>query len=164
MVRKLEECLQNISTGLALNEGQNVESMLIFVHGVVSLSIPQLKLPQEKTGGNSDASVGGKPLKTDSFIIAAAPKRKSAAQPTTTTATSRSAYVTNSHLFVEFGLLTLHLLMKQEKYSATEVLPMLDPFVVMIHDNLHSQHAKVSIFYFGLAFEIGSIFFGSLFV
>ena len=146
MMRKVEECLQNIATGLTLNQSLSVAPLLVFVHGVVSLSIPQLKLPEEQPKSSDELfSASGKPKRVDSYIITPAPKRTSAAQPATTKQTSKSAYVTNSHLFVEFGLLTLHLLLKQDKFQEYAIMPMLDPFVPIVNDSLRSQHSKVKL-------------------
>lgn len=149
MTRKVEECLQNIALGLAANTGLTLPPLLIFVHGVISLSIPELKLPALKLPEDPLYSATGKPLKADSLILAPAPKRKvaAAAQPSVAAA-SKSAYITNSHLVVEFGLLLLSLLLKREKThenAAAEILPMLDPIVPILHNNLSDPHSKVSL-------------------
>ena len=142
LMRKVEECLQNIATGLALNQGLPVEQLLIFIHGVVTLTIPQLKLPEAKAKEAAHGlSANGKPMRNDSFIIAPEPKRKSAVQPVAMALVSKSAYATNSHLFVEFGLLVLQL--TKNLSNDQKILPMLDPFVPIVNDCLRSQHAKV---------------------
>ena len=142
LMRKVEECLQNIATGLALNQGLPVEQLLIFIHGVVTLTIPQLKLPEAKAKEAAHGlSANGKPMRNDSFIIAPEPKRKSAVQPVAMAQVSKSAYATNSHLFVEFGLLVLQL--TKNLSNDQKILPMLDPFVPIVNDCLRSQHAKV---------------------
>ena len=144
LMRKVEECLQNIATGLALNQGLPVEQLLIFIHGVVTLTIPQLKLPEAKAKEAAHGlSANGKPMRNDSFIIAPEPKRKSAVQPVAMALVSKSAYATNSHLFVEFGLLVLQLVLKKDLSNDQKILPMLDPFVPIVNDCLRSQHAKV---------------------
>lgn len=147
MTRKVEECLQNIALGLAANSGLSLPPLLIFVYGVVSLSIPEFKLPEIRLPQDIHYSASGKPLKVDSLILAPAPKRRvaAAAQPSVAAA-SKSAYLTNSHLIVEFGLLVLSLLLKREKThesAAVEILPMLDPIVPILHKNLNDPHAKV---------------------
>jgi hypothetical protein len=105
-MRKVEECLQDFATGLALNQRLPVELLLIFVHGAVTLTTPQLQLPE---GGLSASS---KPVRSDSLIIA--PEAKSAVQPVAMAQLSNSAYATNSHLFVEFGLLVLHQVLEKD--------------------------------------------------
>lgn len=150
MTKKVEECLQNIALGLAANPIA-LPSLLMFVYGVVSLSIPEFKLPEIKLPADPYYSASGKPLKVDSLILAAAPKRKvaAAAQPSVAAA-SKSAYITNSHLIVEFGLLLLSLLLKREKThenAAAEILPMLDPIVPILHNNISDPHAKVLIIF-----------------
>lgn len=148
MTRKVEECLQNIALGLSVNPGLPIEPLLILIHGIVSLSIPELRLPVIRTEQDPNLTVSGKPMRTDSLIIAPAPKRKvaAAAQPSISGA-SKSAYIINSHLLVEFGLLVFSLLLKREKCHETSptsnVLPMLDPIVPIVYENLNNPHSKV---------------------
>lgn len=155
MAQKVEECLMNIATGLSFNDGLAVEPLLIFVHGVVSLSIPQLKLPAPKQAEDPFTTASGRPLRTDSLILAPTPKRKvaAAAQPLVA-GLSKTAYVTNCHIIVEFGLLILSLLLKREKChenSSAAVLPMLDPIIPIVYNKLNDPHSKVILLF--LEFE-----------
>lgn len=149
MTKKVEECLSNIATGLSVNPGLSFEPLLIFVHGVISLSIPQLQLPAPKPVEDPNTTPSGRPLRTDSLIIPPTPKRKvaAAAQPSVAGA-SKSAYFMNSHIIVEFGLLLLSLLLKREKchesQSSATFLPMMDPIIPIVYKNLSDAHSKVT--------------------
>lgn len=149
MTRKVEACLENIALGLIANPGLSIEPLLMLIHGVISLSVPELRLPAPRIQEDSNLTVSGKPMKTDSLIIAPVPKRKvaAAAQPSVS-GLSRSAYVINSHYVVEFGLLVLSHLLKREKChegdANPKVLPMLDPMVSIVYENLNNPHSKVN--------------------
>ena len=150
MTRKVEECLQNIATGLSKNQGLAVEPLLIFIQGVIALSMPQLKLP-DTFDVNNDKDEESKPLKENCLLLEPAPKRVcAAAAQSAITGVSKSAYKTNSHLLVEFGLLTFNFLLTREKChensGTSKVLPMLDPFIPMITNSLNDPHSKVSFF------------------
>jgi len=152
MTRKVEECLQNIAMGLSENQGLVIEPLLVFIQGVITLSIPQLKLP-ETANENGNHVQESKPLKENSLLLEPVPKRKcAAAAQSVITGASKSAYITNSHLLVEFGLLVFNFLLKREKChensGTSEVLPMLDPFIPMITNSLNDPHSKVSLFCF----------------
>lgn len=147
MTRKVEECLHNVALGLAANSGLQIAPLLIFVHGVISLSVPELRIPVPRVQHDPNMTASGRPLRTDSLIIAPVPKRKvaAAALPSVTGA-SKSAYIINSHMVVEFGLLILSLILKREKChenASTTVIPMLDPILPILHNNLNDPHSKV---------------------
>ena len=149
MAKKVEECLQNVATGLSNNAGLTIEPLLIFVHGVVSLSIPQLQLPPPKVVDDPFTTASGRPMRTDSLVIPPVPKRKvaAAAQPSVA-GLSKSAYVTNSHIVVEFGFLVLSFLLKRDRCrdssDSNTVLPMLDPIIPIVYNSLSDPHSKVN--------------------
>ncbi|KZS08061.1 Small subunit processome component 20 [Daphnia magna] len=147
MTRKVEECLHNVALGLAANSGLSIAPLLIFVHGVISLSIPELRIPVPRVQEDPNVTASGRPLRTDSLILAPVPKRKvaAAALPSVTGA-SKSAYIINSHIVVEFGLLIFSLILKREKChenASTSVIPMLDPILPIIYNNLTDPHSKL---------------------
>ena len=149
MTRKVEECLQNVALGLSVNSGLAIEPLLILIHGVISLSIPDLRLPPPRKEQDPNLTASGRPMKSDSLIIAPVPKRKvaAAAQPSVSGA-SKSAYIINSHFLVEFGLLVFSLILKREKChenANANIIPMLDPIVPIIYHNLNDPHSKVFI-------------------
>ena len=151
MTCKIEECLQNIAMGLSENQGLEIEPMLIFTQGVIALSIPQLKLPDIATENDQQRIEESKPRKENCLLLEPAPKRKcAAAAQSTIIGASKSAYITNSHLLVEFGLMTFDFLLKREKChennGTSRVLPMLDPFIPVITSCLSDPHSKVRHF------------------
>ena len=160
MTKKVEECLQRGALGLSANQGLVMDQLLIFVYGVVSLSIPQLQLPSAKPVEHSTKTTSGRPLRTDSLIIAPPPKRKiAAAAQASVSGVSRSAYIINSHFIVEFGLLVLSNLLKRDNLcfpkdgNSGKVLSMLDPLIPVAYTSLNDSHAKVRIRYLCLSFS-----------
>lgn len=152
MTKKVEECLHNVALGLAANSGLSIAPLLIFIHGVISLSIPELRLPVQRVQQDPNMTASGRPLRTDSLILAPVPKRKvAAAALPSVTAASKSAYIINSHFVVEFGLLIFSLILKREKChenASTSVIPMLDPIVPIVYNNLNDPHSKVYNYYY----------------
>lgn len=147
-----------MAAGLNNNPGLALEPLLIFVHGVVSLSIPQLQLPAPKVVEDPFTTPSGRPLRTDSLVIAPVPKRKvaAAAQPSVA-GLSKSAYFTNSHIVVEFGLLLLSYLLKRDKCRDSSenntVMPMLDPIIPVAYKSLSDPHSKVLMMAFEYALK-----------
>ena len=84
MTKKVEECLHNVALGLAANSGLSIAPLLIFIHGVISLSIPELRLPVQRVQQDPNMTASGRPLRTDSLILAPVPKRKVAAAASST--------------------------------------------------------------------------------
>lgn len=154
MTKKVEECLQRGALGLSVNQGLVVDQLLIFVYGVISLSIPQLQLPSAKPAEDSSKTTSSRPLRTDSLIIAPPPKRKiAAAAQASVSGVSRSAYIINSHFIVEFGLLVLNHLLKHKNLcvhkdgNSSKLLSMLDPLIPVIYSSLNDTHAKVTMIF-----------------
>lgn len=152
MTRKVEECLQNVALGLSINRSLPIQPLLILIHGVISLSIPELRLPAARVEEDASYTSSGKPMKTDSLIIPPAPKRRAAAAALpSVTGASKSAYIINSHIVVEFGLLLFSLILKGDKRreanAGTSIYPMLDPIVPIVYQNLSDPHSKVLVYF-----------------
>ena len=120
-----------------------MEQMLIFLYGVISESIPELR-PEK-----NDKLLTEKEIETfnrqkpDCFIIPPEPKNKMGIK-----AISKTSKNTNAHVIIEFGLKLFHILLKREKVSNADFKPLLDPFVPLISECIRSQHVKVKLFYF----------------
>lgn len=151
MTKKVEECLQRVAFGLSVNQGLVIDPLLIFVHGIISLSIPQLQLPTVKPIEDPTKTASGRPLRTDSLIIAPPPKRRiAAAAQASVSGASKSAYIINSHFIVEFGLLVLSHILKRENPcfqkdgTSSNMLAMLDPLLPIVYIALSDTHSKVT--------------------
>jgi U3 small nucleolar RNA-associated protein 20 len=124
--------------GLADNIFMSVETLLVFIYGIVSESIPDLILGLKK----EEIMPTQKELlswqRPDSFIIPQAPKNRSGFNITARTSTR-----TNAHILVEFGLRLFHVVLKREKLRTGDFRPYVDPMVPVICDCLKAQHIKV---------------------
>lgn len=138
VIHKCSECLRRVVLGLADNTFVPVESLLVFMYGIASESIPGLSLglkKEEITPAQKELLSRQRP---DSFIIPQAPKNHSGFNITARTSTR-----TNAHVLVEFGLRLFHILLKREKLRTGDFQPYVDPMVPILCDCFKAQHVKV---------------------
>ncbi|CAH1799075.1 unnamed protein product [Owenia fusiformis] len=135
--KKLIEVLRRVSIGLVENTGLTIEKMLIFSHGLTQDALPIIT-EKQKSKGNAKPAADPRFKPTNTYIVQALPTRGGVKPPTNTT--------TNAHILVEFALQLLHLLLKRAKLLSTNVehLQLLDPFVPILADCLHSKHVKTA--------------------
>ncbi|KAH8030359.1 hypothetical protein HPB51_006791 [Rhipicephalus microplus] len=139
-VKKCDDCLHNIVTGLSANKGMPVDELLIYAYQTISQHAPSLaEKPRE--------SVPQPRLleeRSDVYLVPQEPARSGLP-----VRTSRAA---NGHVMVEFGI-------KKEQAGACDqkVLEMLDPFVSMLASLLRSEYVKImttSLRCFGLLLQM----------
>ncbi|KAL9705380.1 hypothetical protein quinque_008898 [Culex quinquefasciatus] len=141
VVSKIEEALGKISEGMNANENISVESLLIFVHGVTSESIPTLANGEEKGSRTPKSKDKAKFRGPDIYIIPAEPKRRGAFNQIALVTSSK----TNAHVFVEMGLDILLTLIKQKQTLVDGYRSYLEPLVPILVESLNSNHTKVTV-------------------
>jgi hypothetical protein len=138
VIHKCSECLRRVVLGLADNTFVSVESLLVFMYGIASESIPGLSLglkKEEITPAQKELLARQRP---DSFIIPQAPKNRSGFN-----ITARTSAQTNAHVLVEFGLRLFHIMLKREKLHTADFQPYVDPMVPILCDCFKAQRIKV---------------------
>lgn len=140
VVRKVEEALKKIADGFCSNAYISIESKLVFVFGITSESIPDLKSGIKKT--TSLEKPFGKSSKNsqDVYIIPAEPKRRGAFNLVSVLNRSK----TNAHVFVEMGLQILHLLMRKSEVLSMNYEAFLEPLAPILINSMSSNHIKVT--------------------
>jgi U3 small nucleolar RNA-associated protein 20 len=116
----------------------SVESLLVFIYGIASESIPDLVLRPKKeeiTPVQKELLARQRP---DSFIIPQAPRNRSGSNISAKTSTQ-----TNAPILVEFGLRLFHIIVKREKLRTGDFRPFVDPLVPILCDCLKARHIKV---------------------
>lgn len=124
--------------GLADNTFVSVESLLVFMYGIASETIPELVSESKKeeiTPAQKELLARQRP---DSFIIPQAPRNRSGF-----TVTARTSIRTNAHILVEFGLHLFHIILRREKLRTGDFRPFVDPLVPVLCDCFKAQHVKV---------------------
>ncbi|XP_059468867.1 small subunit processome component 20 homolog [Neocloeon triangulifer] len=138
VLKKANNCLQQIVQGLAENTFISAESLMTFAFGTASESIPALQSAIKANNKQKEKLTAAQKAiqRPDTFLITPAPKRSG---PTVTKNVD-----THAHLFIAFGLQLLHFLLKRER---TKEIPdeMLDPFVAILAKSLNSQHNKLTV-------------------
>lgn len=136
----MSECLRQVVLGLSENAFISPESLVIFLYGVTSQSIPEL-IPESKKEPLSEEEkeklVRLKP--TDTFLIPEAPRNRAGAL----TVKAKVSTQTGAHILVEFGIRLFHTLLKKEKLKSEEYKKFLDPMVPVLEGCLKSQHVQV---------------------
>ncbi|XP_077259186.1 small subunit processome component 20 homolog [Temnothorax americanus] len=141
-IRKIVECLRNVTLGLADNAYIPLEQMLIFLYGIISESIPGLmpekdskKLAEEQRKGETKALM---PQESNYFLIPPEPKNRMGIK-----VAAKTTKHANVHVMIEFGLRLYHILLKRDKVSGAEYKRYLEPFVSVLSDCLKSHHVKL---------------------
>lgn len=142
VVLKVQECFQKIVMGLVLNKHISIESMLMFIYGTASESIPDLLPGAVKPVLTESQKEKIKRARPDCFLITEAPRGRTGAIKKVVKTNVRA----NAHVLVEFGLDTLHIILKRGKLLKIEYQPFLDPIIPVLLDSLQSAHIRVTTY------------------
>ncbi|XP_065094084.1 small subunit processome component 20 homolog isoform X2 [Ochlerotatus camptorhynchus] len=138
-VLKVEEALRKIADGFCSNTNISIESMLVFVYGITSESIPDLVCRGKKTHSEKQENKMREHM-ADIYLIPAEPKRRGAFNQIPFLNRSK----TNAHVFVEMGLEILHSLMKKSQVLSLDYKAILEPLVPILVNSMSSNHMKVT--------------------
>lgn len=144
IVLRVQECFQKIVAGLTVNKQINIETMLMFIYGVISESIPDLLpgIEQPKLSEKEKEKI--KRQRPDCFLILEDPASMGRSNAI------RKVIVTNvranAHVIIEFGLELLQLTLKRGKLMKIEYQPFIDPIVPILSDSLASAHVRATTF------------------
>lgn len=143
IVGKVQDCCQRIVQGLVLNKQLGTESLLTFIYGTASESIPDL-LPATTeraplTEAARDKLARARP---DCFLITPEPRGRTGAIKKVI----RTSVRANAHVLVEFGLDMLHIMLKRGKLLKIDYTPFVGPLVPVLVDALRSTHIRVTTY------------------
>lgn len=143
-VVRIQECFQKIVAGLTINKQISIETMLMFIYGVISESIPDLMPNLQKPKLTDSEKSKIKQQKPDCFLIPKDPlhDRYSSAVKTAVVTNVRA----NAHVLIEFGLELLQLTLKRGKLLKINYQPFIDPIVAILNDSIGSSHVRVTTF------------------
>lgn len=143
-VVRVQECFQKIVAGLIFNKQINIETMLMFIYGVISESIPDLMPELQKPKLTEIEKSKIKQQKPDCFLIPKDPVVEGRINVV------KAAIVTNvranAHVLIEFGLELLQLTLKRGKLLKINYQPFIDPIVSILNDSIGSSHVRVTTF------------------
>lgn len=142
-VGKVQECCQQIVRGLVHNRNLSTESLLMFIYGTASESIPDL-LPDAGARAplTDEAREKLRRARPDTFLITPEPRGRTGAIKKIVRTNVRA----NAHVLVEFGLDLLHIMLKRGKLLKIDYAPFLDPVVPVLVDSLRSAHIRVTTY------------------
>lgn len=143
-VIRVQECFQKIVAGLTINKQISIETMLMFIYGVISESIPDLMpaVPRPTLTEKEKSKI--RQQKPDCFLIPKDPLvvgRGSAVKAIVVTNVRA-----NAHVLIEFGLELLQLTLKRGKLLKINYQPFIDPIVPILNDSIGSSHVRVTTF------------------
>eukprot|EP00731_Ephydatia_muelleri_P001007 Em0001g1007a len=136
VARVVEEVFRRVGQGVMRNDLFTAPALLVFVHGLVRESIPQLT---SNTGVTTTlAQSSAPPQRSNIYLIPPAPAR-GGHKPV-----SRGSVA--AHIVTEFALHLFQMNLKHNKFdsSSEQHLGMLDPFVSLLSQTLSSQDVKVT--------------------
>ncbi|CAD7076634.1 unnamed protein product [Hermetia illucens] len=137
VVIKVQGCFQKITSGLAENTNITPETLVEFIYGTVSESIPDLLLTETKLS-QAEKELAARSRK-DCFLIPQEPKSRSGAVRKVVK-TNASA---NAYILIEFGLELLHILLRRKKFESSEYL---EPIIPILNKSLKSAHVRICTF------------------
>ncbi|KAJ3260764.1 U3 snoRNP protein [Boothiomyces macroporosus] len=127
VIRQLEELFRKIALGLNSNPSVNIEEFMVFVHQLLSESLPLAQADiHEKDSTNKHIKVQLK--RSDATV-------------------TMKYYESNVHLFIEFGLSLLLTSLKRERIVLNDKkhLQLLDPLVNHLGKSLYSKYASITV-------------------
>ncbi|XP_053397711.1 small subunit processome component 20 homolog [Mercenaria mercenaria] len=135
--RKVHEVLKRVTAGLLDNKNVTTETLLVFVHGLTTQTLPMLSEEKVAPKVENTKNQPGKQPPSCLLIPKAAPR--GGLKP-------KASKKTNKHVLVEFGLQLLSMCLKKQKIVKTDSshLQMLDPLVAMLADCLYSKYVLVN--------------------
>lgn len=136
MTQKIQECFQQIVSGIIENQKIAPENMLIFVYGVLSESLSDF-IPERKPEDKKEKKMQRK----DCFIIPQAPRSKTGVINKNIKTNNQA----NAHLLIEFGLELLHVSIKRKKIQEIPYEQFLNPMLPIISTSLSSNQTHVVI-------------------
>lgn len=139
IILKTQECLNKIIQGLVENKFMPMESLLIFLYGTSSQSIPELQAAPKQVLTESQKELIRR-AKPDCFLIPEAPRNRTGFQRKIVKTNAQ----TNAHVMVEFGLGLLHALLVHEKLRSHDYRPFLDPLIPILLEGVNSLHVRVT--------------------
>lgn len=143
-VVRVQECFQKIVAGLIINKQLSVETMLMFIYGVISESIPDLMPNIEKPKMTEKEESKIRKQYPDCFLIPKDPvvEARSNAVKTAVVTNVRA----NAHVLIEFGLELLQVTLKRGKLLKINYQSFIDPIVSILNDSIDSSHVRVTTF------------------
>ncbi|XP_034333284.2 small subunit processome component 20 homolog [Magallana gigas] len=137
IARKVQEVLKKVVTGLLDNPGLDTESLMIFTHGLITQSFPQLSENQskKKKGEDKDAQT----FRPQSCLLLPQEPKRGGDKP-------KLSKKTNIHVLVEFGLQLMSLCLRRGRLVATEEehRKLVDPFITILADCLFAKHIRIN--------------------
>lgn len=133
IVKKCDDCLHNIVTGLSANKGMPKEDLLIYTYHTISQHAPSLEeKPREPVPEPRLLEE-----RSDVYLVPQEPARSGLPV--------RTSKAANGHVMVEYGLKLFHGILKKEQAAAIDKkeLEMLDPYVSVLAKLLDSSYVKV---------------------
>lgn len=144
IVIRVQECFQKIVAGLTVNKQISIETMLMFIYGIISESIPNLLPGTQKPQLTENEKAKIKRQKPDCFLIPEDPASCGR------TGAVKKVVVTNvranAHVLIELGLELLQLTLKRGKLLQIVYQPFIDPIIPILCDSLTSTHVRVTTF------------------
>ncbi|KAL5010991.1 hypothetical protein ScPMuIL_013296 [Solemya velum] len=135
IARKVQEVLKRIAAGIMENKGIDIESLMVFIHGLSSETLPLLVDNKKR-----ETEIKHDPrLKPESCLLLPG-------EPTRIGKIAKSNKKKNFHLIVEFGLQLLYMCLKHSRLVRTSTvhLQMLDPFMDVLADCLNSKYVRIN--------------------
>lgn len=141
---KIQECFQKIIMGLIANKNLTVETLLIFIYGTVSESIPELLSENMRPILTESEKEKLKRQPIDCFIIPEEPRNRKTGENKKIIKTNIKA---NAHVLIEFGLEMLQIILGRGKLlKINNYEQYLNPLIIILQESLKSTHVRATIF------------------
>ncbi|KAJ8314703.1 hypothetical protein KUTeg_006853 [Tegillarca granosa] len=136
VAKKVQEVMKKITAGLIDNANIDIETLLVFIHGLISETLPVIS---ETKGEKEKSNEKNERRKPESCLLLPATPKRGGEKP-------KANKKTNIHILVEFGLQLLHMSLKKSRINQNDKkhLMMLDPFIEGLAECLYSKHVRIN--------------------
>lgn len=144
IVLRVQDCFQKIVSGLTANKQISIESMLMFIYGTISESIPDLLPGKVKPVLSDKEKAKIRRERPDCFLIPEDPAsdgRSGAVKKVVLTNVKA-----NAHVLIELGLELLQTTLRRGRLLKINYRPFIDPIIPILCDSLTSSHVRVTTF------------------
>lgn len=125
VVTKVQNCCQTIAGGLVQNKNISLESLLMFIYGTSSESIPDLLPTPAKPVPTQSEKEKKSRARTDCLLLPEQPKGRTGAVAKAVVTNVRA----NAHVMIEFGLTMLQIILKRAKLMKINYELYINPIV-----------------------------------
>lgn len=139
---KVQECLDNIVSGLCRNPHVSKESLLTLIHGILNENINQLIISSKDVSNGVNNHTETKVKNVNSLLVPPEPKRKGAISHNV----SKWKCDTNAFVLTQFAFKIFHILLKRKLVISNQYKEYIDSLLPFVANSMHADEIAIKMF------------------